>query len=274
MSPADGRVGERELHRRRPHRDAVPLAGRGEPPGALDDVAAARASSRSAAPGRGSASTPLFMTPAERCTATPRSTHSRQELVERLLVEQRVAAGEQERRRCRSRGRTAPSIADWFMPAPIARTTPSSRSRCERRVGAADRGLPVVVRVVDQGDVDPVEAEPLEARRRCERRTPSARVVEHDVAARRVGVEGVVPAVERLVVDVGSEGRSRSRRDHEPADLRRRARTRRAARRPAPRPSGARRCRSRTAARRRTGGCPSAQAWRTVAIASSSATGR
>ena len=87
-------MGERELHRRGAQRDAVPLACFAEPAGPFDRPPGWPGRSRSARPGRGSASTPLFITPPTR-TATPRSRHGGQQLGERPLVEQRVAAGEQ-----------------------------------------------------------------------------------------------------------------------------------------------------------------------------------
>ena len=87
----------------------------------------------------------------------------------------------------------------------------------ERRIGPADGRLPVVVRVVDVGDVDPLEPEALKAR--LDRPADPVRgVVEHDAPARGVGIERVLPSVGRLPVHV-LVARQRHRRDDEAADL-------------------------------------------------------
>ena len=95
-------------------------------------------------------------------TETPRSLAGRQQLVERSLFEQRVAPGEEHRvhvgfadeagehLRLVHAGSDGPDHALLAEPG-------------EGRVRPVKRGLPVVVRVVDQGDVDPVEPEPLQA---------------------------------------------------------------------------------------------------------------
>ncbi len=150
----------------------------------------------------------------------------RQEVGERLLVEQRVAVGEQdhvdvgladEARQHRRLVHPRPDRAD---DARLAQPV-------ERRVGALDRRLPVIVGVVDVGDVDPVEPQALEA---LLDRAPDAvrAVVEHDVAARGVRVERVVPAVASLVVEVLAAGEAppSARRGDRPSST---ARTRRAA---------------------------------------------
>ena len=59
----------------------------------------------------------------------------RQQVVERALLEQRVAAGEQETSMSVSRAKRA-SISDWFMPRRSRRTTPSAQL-VQRRVGLA-----------------------------------------------------------------------------------------------------------------------------------------
>ena len=70
-------------------------------------------------------------------TATPRSTHAGRSVGERLLVEQRVAAGEQDDVDVGLADEPRRASRDWFMPAPIARTTPCLAQPVERRVGAA-----------------------------------------------------------------------------------------------------------------------------------------
>ncbi len=55
------------------------------------------------------------------------------------------------------------SICHWFMPTPIGPDDPLVAQLGQRRVGLGDGLVAVVVRVVDQHDVDPVEAEPLQA---------------------------------------------------------------------------------------------------------------
>ena len=55
------------------------------------------------------------------------------------------------------------SISAWFMPTPIARTHPSRAELLQRRVRLAQGLLAVVVGIVDERDVDLVEAEPVQA---------------------------------------------------------------------------------------------------------------
>src|SRR6185436_15140861 len=84
-------------------------------------------------------------------------------------------------------------------------------------VGLADRRRPVVVRIVDQGDVDPVEAETGQAL--VDRSTDTiGAVVEHRPDGPGPDVEGVLSPVERLSIDVGA-GRDLGRGPVEPADL-------------------------------------------------------
>ena len=78
-----------------------------------------------------------------------------------VLIEQGVAPATRKTSSSVSRANRA-SIADWFIPTPMARTTPCSRSRCSGGIGAVDRGLPMVVGIVDEDHVDPLEPEPLE----------------------------------------------------------------------------------------------------------------
>ena len=54
------------------------------------------------------------------------------------------------------------SIADWFIPAPIAPITPWSRSSTSAGNAVPDRLVEVVVGVVHEDDVEPVEPEPVE----------------------------------------------------------------------------------------------------------------
>ena len=163
------------------------------------------------------------------------------------------------------------SIADWFMPAPIAPTTPSSRSRS--RAGYAPsiaasqwssgswmkamsiRSRPSRSRLSSMRPADPVGA-----------------VVEHDAGGRRRPRRTRRPAPSDLAVDVGS-GRDRVGRPDQPADLRRQDELVARPRPRAPHPSAARRCRSRTAGRRRSSGRRSPRHARRAPIASASATG-
>ena len=77
----------------------------------------------------------------------------------------------------------------------------------------------MVVRVVDQRDVDPLEPEPLEALLERTADTIGA-VIENDPGRLRVDVIGVLPAVKGLPIDVGAR-RDRRRLADQPADLRR-----------------------------------------------------
>ena len=85
------------------------------------------------------------------------------------------------------------------------------------RVGTGDSRLPMRIRVVDEQDVNPVESEPLEARLDRAHHTIVA-VVEDRADPRRIDVEGILPSVERLPVDVGA-GRDRVPRVQETTDL-------------------------------------------------------
>ena len=182
----------------------------------------------------------------------PRSTHSRQQLVERALVEERVAVGEQEDVHVGLAGE----------PREHRRLVHAGADRPDHALGAeplegrprpVDRGLPVVVRVVDERDVDPVEAEPLEAL--LERAADAVGgVVEDESDGPGADVERVVAAVEALAVDVGVVGGSRLVAD-EPADLGRQDERRRGADRAGPRRPVAPRRRSRRAAPCRRSGC-------------------
>ncbi len=88
----------------------------------------------------------------------------------------------------------------------------------ERRPRFADRLLPVVVGIVDQGDVDAPDAESFEAL--LDRATNTVRrVVEHEPDRLRTGVERVLLATERLAIDIGI-GRDLVGRSDQAADLR------------------------------------------------------
>ena len=64
----------------------------------------------------------------------------------------------------------------------------------QRRIGTVDRGLPVVIGVVDVGDVDTIQTQAGEAL--LERAHHAVgRVIEDDPAVADVGVVGVVLAV-------------------------------------------------------------------------------
>src|SRR5262245_65673600 len=54
-------------------------------------------------------------------------------------------------------------MSDWFMPAPIALTVPSSRKRIKGAKGAADGIVVVIIRIVDEQDVDAIEPQACEA---------------------------------------------------------------------------------------------------------------
>ena len=166
-------MGERELDGGGLERDAVPLADRGKPLGLRPTTSAAAGRSRTRLPGRGSASMPLFITPADAATPTPRSTQAGSSVAERLLVEQRVAAGEQEH--------VDVGLADE--PGEHRRLVHPGADRAhdalvaqpgERRVGAVDRRLPVIVGVVDVGDVDRGRGPSRSRLASSDRRTPSA----------------------------------------------------------------------------------------------------
>ena len=95
-------------------------------------------------------------------TLTPRSSAAGSSASRRALVEQGVPA-------CHSTTSTSVSVTNrvsipaWFMPAPIAPHDALGPQSLQRRVGLAECLLPVVVRIVDQRDVDPVQAEPDQA---------------------------------------------------------------------------------------------------------------
>ncbi len=182
--------------------------------------AAGRARGSRARPGRSRSGRPAADRPGRRCSSRrrraprcPRSRQSGSSSAKRVLVEERVAPGEQEGVDVGLAGE-----ADEHR-----RLVHADADRADDALArAADRGpdrprsmaaSPVVVGIVDVGDVDTVQAEPLEALLDRARDAVGA-VVEDDAPAGDVGVVGVVTTVERLVVDVGarrdrSAGRTR-----------------------------------------------------------------
>ena len=94
------------------------------------------------------------------------------------------------------------SMADWFMPAPTARSTPSERMPLQGGPRLRDGRRPMLVRVMDERDVDPIEAQALQALFEGAANAIGA-VVEHEADRLVADIERVVEAVEALVVDVG-----------------------------------------------------------------------
>ena len=166
----DRRVGERELDRGGTQRDAVPLADLADPPGPVDERRRGPARSRTGCRAGGR--------PARRCSSrrragprSPRSSQAGSSVGEGALVEQRVAAREQEdihvglagepgehlrlvharadraRRRPRTRSRAsaghAPSIASCQWSSGSWISAMSMRSRPSRsRLSSSDRRTP------------------------------------------------------------------------------------------------------------------------------------
>ena len=135
-------------------------------------------------------------------TATPRSTQAGSNVVEGVLVEQRVAVREQhdvdvgltheacEHRRLVHAGADGPH--DALRPELL-----------EGRPRPVDGGLPVVVRVVDEGDVDPIQAEAFQAL--VERSANAVGAVVEDQPDRLMtDVVGVVAISQPLTIEVGS----------------------------------------------------------------------
>ena len=112
--PGDGRVGERELHRRGADRDAVPLAGLAEAAGPARPPRVARASSRTPrrAAGRRARRCSSRRRPSPRRPARRRPAGGRRAPPGRAACSGRRAGS----RRCRPRGRTAPASAPGSSP--------------------------------------------------------------------------------------------------------------------------------------------------------------
>ena len=148
----------------------------------------------------------------------PRSRHSGRSSGSAVLVEQRVASRDEEDVHLRLPGepgehrRLVHARPDRAEDALLAQPV-------QGRIGALDGGLPVVVGIVDERHVDPVEPEPLEALLDRAHDAVGA-VVEDDPPAAGPGVERIGPAIERLPVDVGP-GWDPVGRPDQAADLRR-----------------------------------------------------
>ena len=189
-------MGERELDRSGAERDTMPVADLADPAGALDDLRR-RGRVVEPAPGPRIGEQPAVHDPADQHRDAALLA-GRQQLVEGVLFEERVAPGEEdgvhvgladearEHLRLVHAGPDSPDQALLAEPG-------------KGRVRPVERGLPVVVRVVDQCDVDPLEPEPLQA---LLDRPPDAvgRIVEDDALGPGDDVEGVVAAVEALVI--------------------------------------------------------------------------
>ena len=96
----------------------------------------------------------------------------RQQVVERALLEQRVAAGEHDH--------VEVGLADEVRehlglvhPRTVGRDDALRAQLLERREGAVERLAVVLVGIVDEQEVDAVEPEPLEAGLRASASTPS-----------------------------------------------------------------------------------------------------
>ena len=209
-------MGERELDGRGAERDAVPVADLADPSGPLDNLRR-RGRVVEPAPGPRVREQPAVHDPADEHRDAALLA-GRQQLVEGALFEERVAPGEEdgvhvgladeagEHLRLVHAGPDGPDRALLAEPG-------------EGRVRPVERGPPVVVRVMDQRDVDPVEPEPLHA---LLDRPPDAAggVVEDHALRPRGDVKGVVAAVEALAVEL-VVGADRARHADQPADLRR-----------------------------------------------------
>ena len=192
-------MGERELDRRSADRDPVPLADRADAHGALDQG------------GRGGGV--VEEGPRVRVCEDPAVHHTadhdrnalleaqRQKFPQGTLVKERVAPRNEKRIEVAHAGEPREHLnlihagTDRPHDALLAQTL-QSRQR------APDRILPMVVRIVDVEDVQPIETEPAQARLHRSEHAVGA-VVEDDPHTRGASVVGVILAVAGLAVDVG-----------------------------------------------------------------------
>ena len=147
----------------------------------------ARSTIARAAPVRSRSGCPAADRPGRRCssrpptrTAMPRSTHSGSSSAQRAPGPGACSGRRAGTRPCRSRGRTGRASPTGSSRRRSPRSTPSLAEPVEGRVGAVDRRLPVVVRIVDERDVDARRGRAAPGSPRCDRRTPSRAVVEHE----------------------------------------------------------------------------------------------
>ena len=165
-----GGVRQRELHRGGTQRDAVARADRAKSLGALDQWRAARIGSRSVAPGPRIRQQPAVHD-AHGHDGDALLLAQRKQLVQRGLVKERVPPGHHEDIEV-----ALASEAGEHRGLVHARADGPHHALAaqplQRRVGAADGRLPVVVRVMDVEDVDAVQAEAARLSS-TDRRTPS-----------------------------------------------------------------------------------------------------
>src|SRR5437667_1191315 len=212
----DGGVGEGELDRRRLQRDAVTVADRGETTSPVDDIHGGGPVIEAARLARRGENAAVH-DPTDDDGDVPLDTRW-QKVRQGVLVEERIATGDEEDVEValasepgQHRGLVHPGT-DRPDDAVLAQSV-------ESWIRLSDRRLPVVVRVVEEEDVDPVEPEPPEAL--LDRsQDPVPAEVEDDAKPRVLGPIGAATAADGVSVDV-RPGLDLSGALDEPADLRR-----------------------------------------------------